>query len=242
MHVPKQIFNSMVIREHLEPAHKALAEVKALCAVLDPVILHENLTFPEAVSSCAIENLDSMVDIDNYLAALDVGVQCVKDNKFLSNNVICEMQSNLCQNEAGFRTTPGTILRDKYFNVVYVPPQDPKEIVELMNDLEHYINHPDGNDPLVRLALIHFVFESIHPFYDGNGRTGRIIMQLNLMLEDVLDLPVLPLSTYIDKHRTEYYTLLQNVRLHNTWEAWIVWILTGITESTKWMTDALQDI
>ena len=101
----------------------------------------------------------------------------------------------------------------------------------LMANLEQYINDDyDGVDPLVKLAVIHFQFESIHPFYDGNGRTGRIINVLYLVLKELLDSPILYLSRYIIRNKTAYYRLLQNVRTQHAWEEWTLYILTGIEE------------
>jgi len=119
--------------------------------------------------------------------------------------------------------------------VIYTPPQHPDEIVELMNELERFINIPNLSDydPLVKMALIHFQFESIHPFYDGNGRTGRIINILYLVLQKLQDLPILYLSRYIIRNKTSYYKLLQDVRDKGAWEEWLLFIVQGVTETAK---------
>jgi Fic family protein len=119
-----------------------------------------------------------------------------------------------------------------------MPPQNHQDIQELMDNLEHYINDPemDDNDPLVKMALIHYQFESIHPFYDGNGRTGRIINILYLMLTGLLDLPVLYLSSYIIQTKTDYYRLLNAVRTGDAWEEWVLYMLEGVEQT------ALQSI
>lgn len=115
---------------------------------------------------------------------------------------------------------------------VYTPPSNEMEILDLMSNLERYINEDlDGIDPLIKLAVIHYQFESIHPFYDGNGRTGRIINILYLVLTELLDSPILYLSSYITRNKSIYYRLLQEVRINENWEEWIVYILTGIEET-----------
>ena len=118
---------------------------------------------------------------------------------------------------------------------VYTPPQNPQLIIELMENLVKFINEKEilDADPLVKMAIIHFQFESIHPFYDGNGRTGRIINIVYLVLNDLLDLPILYLSRYIIKHKADYYRLLQSVRDDNNWEDWIIYMLTGIEQTAK---------
>jgi Fic family protein len=134
-------------------------------------------------------------------------------------------------NKAGFRKLPGTkLLNDKTGELVYEPPQDHATIISLMSNLEKFMNDESmmDADPLVKMAIIHHQFESIHPFYDGNGRTGRIINMLYLIQKNLLDLPVLYLSRYIIRHKNDYYRLLQKVRDKNEWEEWILYMLDGI--------------
>lgn len=138
-------------------------------------------------------------------------------------------------NSAGFRSIPGTALKRSDGKVVYTPPQDKQLILDLMDNLERFINDTDISDldPLIKLAIIHHQFESIHPFYDGNGRTGRIICVLYLVLTGRLDLPILYLSRYITHNKSDYYSLIQAIRDNDKnnsadWEAWILFILKGI--------------
>ncbi len=129
---------------------------------------------------------------------------------------------------------PGTVLRNEQSGeAVYTPPQDHAEIVDLMTNLEQFINDPEfcDADPLVKMAVIHFQFESIHPFHGGNGRTGRIINILYLVIQGLLDIPALYLSRYIIEHKSEYYSLLQSTRETGNWEDWILFTLVG-TETT----------
>ncbi|MFT7035032.1 MAG: Fic family protein [Cyclobacteriaceae bacterium] len=126
---------------------------------------------------------------------------------------------------------PGTFLKSSATGeIIYTPPQDPLEIERLMANLEQFINDKGMSDydPLVKMAIIHLQFESIHPFYDGNGRTGRIINILYLILEGLQDLPILYLSKYIIKHKSTYYRLLQEVREQGDWEEWLMFIVTGV--------------
>src|SRR5690606_18471823 len=119
--------------------------------------------------------------------------------------------------------------------VLHTPPQDYETIVALMTNLEKYINDNSLEDvhPLVKMAVIHFQFETIHPFYDGNGRTGRIINILYLTLNGLLDLPILYLSRYIIQHKPDYYRLLQDVRDKSSWEEWILFMLDSIEQTAK---------
>jgi len=128
---------------------------------------------------------------------------------------------------------PGTVLRNETTGeIVYTPPAGEPEIRALLSNLEDYINVDQNDiDPLIKLAVIHYQFESIHPFYDGNGRTGRIINVLYLVLKKLLESPILYLSSYIIRNKSAYYRLLQDVRTLENWEDWIVYILTGIEET-----------
>lgn len=218
-------------------------------------MLIETLTLSEAKESSGIENIISTFDevyqsnvlnrefataaakeIHQYAKALKEGFQLVKTHGLLTNNYILQVQEALEQNKAGFRKLPGTrLLNDKTGEVVYMPPQDYDTIVTLMNNLEQFINDDDmmNADPLVKMAIIHHQFESIHPFYDGNGRTGRIINILYLVQKDLLHLPILYLSRYIIDHKSDYYRLLQQVRDTGEWEEWLLFMLDGIEKTAK---------
>lgn len=232
-------------------AHKALAELKGVVnSIPNENILIETLTLREARESSAIENIISTIDevyqssltvqqfatpeakeVHLYAKALKKGFELVKQHAFLTNNYILQIQEEVEQNNAGFRKLPGTkLLNDLTGEIVYTPPQDYNTIISLMNNLEEFMNNDEmmDTDPLVKMAIIHHQFESIHPFYDGNGRTGRIINILYLIQKDLLDLPVLYLSRYIIQRKAEYYQLLQKVRESKDWESWILYMLTGI--------------
>jgi len=237
-------------------AHRYLAELKGVSGTIpNQGILINTLSLQEAKDSSAIENIittddelyreelfpdyaanASAKEVRNYVTALKAGFDLVKKKGLLTANDIEEIQSSLEKNRAGFRKLPGTSLKnDLTGEVVYTPPQDHASIISLMSNLEKFINDDSfyEADPLVKMAMLHFQFESIHPFYDGNGRAGRIINVLYLVLKGLLDIPVLYLSRYIIRSKTDYYNLLQKVRDEEAWEEWILYILTGIEITAK---------
>ena len=157
----------------------------------------------------------------------------MRTSGLLTTNNIIEIQGELERNNAGLRRLPGTALKDGEGQTVYTPPQDPAMILELMGSLERFINTPElfTADPLIKMALIHHQFESIHPFYDGNGRTGRILNMLYLVREGLLDIPVLYLSNYIVRTKDDYYRLLQSVREQDRWEEWVLYMLEAVEQT-----------
>ena len=183
-------------------------------------------------------------EVVNYAQGLKLGFYIVRNEKLLLNRDIIKIQEQLEQNKAGFRTQAGTKLVNAQKKVVYTPPQDKDEILNLMANLEKFINDPDFSplDPLTKKAIIHYQFESIHPFYDGNGRTGRIINILYLVLQKLLDLPVLYLSRYIIQNKTDYYKALQGVRTDNDWQTLILYLLKGIEVTAIETIEFVEDI
>lgn len=247
---------SRKILKKLASTHRALAELKGIISSIpNENILINTLGLQEAKDSSAIENIITTHDdiykaelnldgfkslnakeVQNYISALKVGFQLISKNKILTNNDIIQIQSVLENNNAGFRRLPGTALKNaKTGEVVYTPPQDYQIIQELMENLEKFINNETMSDfdPLVKMAIIHYQFECIHPFYDGNGRTGRIINVLYLVMNGLLDLPILYLSRYIIENKDEYYNLLQEVRETDNWENWILYLLNGSEQIAK---------
>lgn len=246
------------ILKQLSRSRSALAELKGFARIIpNEAILISTLTLQEAKDSSAIESIvtthDELykADLDvkdyivsastkevlNYREAIQKGFYLVKDKGLLTNSVLKQIQEQLEGNKAGFRTTSGTTLKDSYGNIIYTPPQEANEINDLMSNLERFINDETISDidPLIKIAIIHHQFESIHPFYDGNGRTGRILIILYLVANNLLDLPILYLSRYITNNKAEYYRLLQKVRDANgeieDWCNWILFILKGIEET-----------
>lgn len=248
-------FESKSILKALPSAHAALAELKGIASTIpNQSILINTLGLQEAKDSSAIENIITTHDdlyqselelntigsfaakeVQSYIKALKRGYEIVSTKGILTLNGILEIQNEIEQNNAGFRKLPGTELKNATTGAtVYTPPQDFDTISRLMNNLEQYINNNSLQeiDPIIKMAIIHFQFESIHPFYDGNGRTGRIINILFLILQDLQNLPILYLSNFIIRHKSEYYKLLQNVREEDDWESWILYIIKGVQETS----------
>jgi Fic family protein len=243
-------FDTPVILKRLASSSRALAELKGIAASIpNQGILINTLGLQEAKDSSEIENIVTTHDelfkddvlpeaiansaakeVLRYRQALRVGFERVRASGLLTANHIIEIQRELERNNAGFRKLPGTALKDGGGQTVYTPPQDPAQIIDLMRGLEHFINTPElfSADPLIKMALIHHQFESIHPFYDGNGRTGRIVNVLYLVREGLLDIPVLYLSSHIVRTKADYYRLLQTVREENRWEEWVLYMLEAV--------------
>ncbi len=252
----EQDIESKKILKKLASAHRALAELKGIVSSIpNENILINTLGLQEAKDSSAIENIITTHDdifkaelnldgfkslnakeVQNYISALKKGFGLISKNKILTNNDIIEIQSELEKNNAGFRKVPGTSLKNTTTGeIIYTPPQDYNTVLELMRNLEQFINDETLSDfdPLVKMAIIHYQFESIHPFYDGNGRTGRIINVLYLVMNELLDLPVLYLSRYIIQHKGDYYKLLQEIRETGNWENWVLYLLNGVEQIAK---------
>lgn len=248
------------VLKQLNLANKKLAELKGVARTIpNEDILIQTLTIQEARESSVIENIVTTQDelyraglalqhdesnpatkeVVRYGVAMREGFSAVRQHKLLTNNIIKRIQSVLVENAGGFRSVPGTVLKNNRGEIVYTPPQDSVDVARLMDNLEHFINEPDLQDidPLIKLAMLHYQFESIHPFYDGNGRTGRIVCVLYLVIQELLDLPILYLSRYITRNKQDYYRLLQEIRNSDNspvaWENWILYILKGIEETAS---------
>ena len=258
-------FETKSVLKALPAAYFALAELKGIAASIpNQTILINTLGLQEAKDSSAIENIITTHDdlyksglnlshiktleakeVQNYIAALNRGYELIAQKGLLTNQIILQIQAALEENDAGFRKQPGTTLKNETTGeVVYTPPQTYDEIIELMSNLEQYINDAELHpiDPLIKMAIIHFQFESIHPFYDGNGRTGRIINILYLILEELQSLPILYLSSYIIAHKADYYKHLQQVRDENQWEEWLLFIINGVEQTAKETTQLILKI
>ena len=252
---------SKAVLKKLTLAHKALAELNGVSETIpNQVILLNTLSLQEAKDSSAIENIITTHDelyssdfdaqhfsstaakeVHNYATALKQGFERIKKTGLLTCNHIIEIHATLEKNKAGFRKLPGTALKnDQTGETIYTPPQNPDEIVHLMTNLEQFMNDSDfcAWDPLLKMAVIHHQFETIHPFYDGNGRTGRIMNILYLVKEDLLNLPILYLSRYINQNKPGYYQLLQTTRSTGNWEPWLLYMLDAV-EQTAIQTTAI---
>lgn len=245
--------------------HRFLAELKGVSKTIpNQTILINTLPLLEAKDSSAVENIITTHDelyketlfedfinntaakeVQNYSYALRTGYEKIIQKGLFTNKQILDIQACIEKNKAGFRKLPGTELKNNITGeTVYIPPQNHNDIIRLMSNLERYINDDSLHniDPLIKTAIIHFQFESIHPFYDGNGRTGRIINILYLVYKELLDIPVLYLSRYIIRNKNNYYNLLQEVRDKKNWEEWILFMLKGIEETSIQTIDLINSI
>jgi Fic family protein len=262
---PKGELETKSVFKQLNTTHRFLALLNGRCATIpNEHILINTLALQEAKESSAIENiitthdemykaqlLDNMFnnaaakEVSRYANSLKEGFNTVRKHKLITSKTILDIQRHLEENDAGYRSVPGTVLKNEKTNeVVYTPPQHPDEIITLMDNLVQFMNDETMSDldPLVKMAIVHHRFETIHPFYDGNGRTGRIINILYLVKEDLLVLPILYLSRYIIQHKADYYRLLQQVRVDGNWEPWIIYILRGVEETARQTLDLIEGI
>lgn len=253
---PKVDLETSAIMKQLVSSHRYLAELKGKSLTIpNENILIATLTMQEAKDSSAIENIITTQDelykaqlfekfitnvsakeVSQYADALRKSFYLVREQKLITTETILTAQRILEKNDAGFRRLPGTkSINESTVKVIYTPPQEYDTIIKLTDNLVSFINDDDlsSADPLVKMALLHFQFETIHPFYDGNGRTGRILNILYLVLKDLLNLPILYLSRFIINNKNDYYRLLQEVRDRGKWEEWILYNLKGIEETAK---------
>ena len=247
----EKIETRAVLRKEAQ-TRQALAELKGFVPVIpNQNILINAIVLNEAKESSAIENIitthdelyESMTTLSvnmgasakevlNYREALYKGCEIINEKQIVSISDIVNIQETIVKNNAGIRKLPGTsLVNDITGETIYTPPQNYDEICLLLDDLCRYLNGEENS--LWKMAILHYQFEVIHPFYDGNGRTGRILNILYLLLKKYLDAPILYLSSYIIKTKDTYYNLLQKVRKEGAWEEWILYILDGIEETSK---------
>lgn len=234
-------------------ANKALAELKGAAKTIpNQSILISTLPLKEARSSSEIENIITTNDklyeaiassannfdpqtkeVLRYREALWEGYKELQTRKLLTTNLYIRIYQKIKDTNAGIRVTPGTKISNSKGEVVYTPPEGEEVIRNKLRNLEEFIHADDELDDLIKMALIHYQFEAIHPFTDGNGRTGRIINVLYLILKGQLDLPILYLSKYIIENKNDYYKRLRNVTEKNEWQPWIIYILNAIEDTAK---------
>jgi Fic family protein len=252
---PREQVETLKILRQTAKTASAIAELKGIAKTIpNQRMLINAVVLQEAKDSSEIENIITSEDelyealssnrprltpevkeVVNYRKAIFLGFELVSKQGYIKVNDIIKIQRDLIDNNAGIRSTPGTVLKnDSTGEIVYTPPQDKDEIDNLLsNFIEHYNSSEPEVSPLINLAILHYQFESIHPFYDGNGRTGRILNILYLILNELLDIPILYLSTYIIKNKAEYYKLLNAVNKRSEWEEWILYMLRAIEETSK---------
>ena len=227
------------ILRQLSKASTALGELKGIAKTIpNQAMLINAVVLQEAKDSSEIENIITTQDelykalststnqplqikeVINYRKAIFIGSDIINNQGFLRLKDIVELQKTIIENNAGIRNMPGTVLKnDKTGEIVYTPPQEKDEILNLLSNFLDHFNITDTDiSPLINLAILHYQFESIHPFYDGNGRTGRILNILYLIINGQLDIPILYLSSYINDNKSEYYKLLNKVNKNDEWE------------------------
>ena len=251
------------ILEQLTLSSRALAELKGYANTIPNMhILINAVTINEAKDSSAIENIvtthddiykvltesgykeENAKEVVDYRNAIWLGYEQIKKDGYINTNTIIKIQGTIEHNNAGIRKLPGTELKNSITGeTIYTPPRNEQEIRKYLKNLEDFINDNEDNiDPLVKVCLIHYQFESIHPFYDGNGRTGRILNILYLVLSKLIDSPILYLSKYINKTKQEYYKLFNEVRDNNNFEDWILYLLKGIEITSKETIELIENI
>ncbi|MFC1732348.1 Fic family protein [candidate division KSB1 bacterium] len=251
---PQAEIESATILKKTITASRALSELKgAISNLPNPTLFIDTIQLQEAQASSAIENIVTTQDelfkssiadkkTDNpaikevlhYKDALWYGLEAIKKQPILTTNLFIKLVHIIKENSAGIRNTPGTQLKNPTTGkVVYTPPEGEVVIRGKLKNLEDFIHAEDGIDPLIKMAIIHYQFEAIHPFLDGNGRSGRIILLLYLKLSGLLDLPALFLSGYIIENKNTYYNKLREVTETNKWQDWILYILEMVEQTAK---------
>jgi len=248
---PKADLETKEILTKTISASRALAQLNgAIRNLPNPGLFLDTLQLQEAKASSEIENIITTNDdlyqavvadkkfenpatkeVISYKEAIWLGLNRLEKKPFVTTNLCEELVQCIKQNTAGIRTTPGTKLSNIKGEVIYTPPTGEQVIREKMANLEQFFNQYDSLDPLIKMAVSHYQFEAIHPFSDGNGRTGRILLLLQLKMEQLLDVPALYLSEYIIEHKEEYYEGLRSVTEKNDWSIFILYMMEMI-EST----------
>lgn len=258
---PAVELESRAVLKQAISANRVLANLRGLAAQIpNQGMLISSIALQEARLSSEIENIVTtndelyLADADpdgksdphtkevlRYRQALFHGFQALKARP-LTTNLFVEIVRLIKQTELDVRVIPGTALKDDVGDVVYTPPVGEAVIRDKLGNLEQFIHADDGIDPLVKMAVIHYQFEAIHPFPDGNGRTGRIVNLLYLVEKGLLDIPVLFLSRYIIAHRAAYYEGLRRVTESQDWENWILFMLRAVESTAQQTYDQVQRV
>ncbi len=258
---PKVEIETKAVLKQCAPARAALGELKqAAFRIPNQSMLINTLPLLEARASSEIENIVTTTDklfrnlgseenadpatkeALRYSRALFDGFKTLREHP-LNTRTAERICSTIKGVEMAVRKVPGTQLINAVTNeTVYTPPENETLLRDLLANWENYIHMETELDPLIRLAIGHYQFEAIHPFTDGNGRTGRIINSLFLIQEDLLTLPILYLSRYVIENRADYYRLLQGVTARGDWEAWVLYVIKGVEETARWTTAKISAI
>ena len=260
---PAVELENLAILKQAISANTALAELKGILNTIpNPAILINAIVLQEAKSSSLIENVVTTNDklyqsaavtakpvdpntkeVLNYREAVWQGYDKLQGRTVLTTNTFIQIVNTIKGNTAGIRTTSGTTIATSSGKIIYTPPEGEDIIRRKLKNLEDFIHSDDdGLDPLIKMGLIHYQFEAIHPFYDGNGRTGRIINILYLVYKNMLPIPVLYLSKYIIEHKEAYYKLLKDVTVKNNWQPWIQYMLKGIEQTSQYTVEMVKSI
>jgi len=243
-------------------ASRALAQLNgAIKNLPNPRLFLDTIHLQEAKASSEIENIITTNDelyksviadkklenptakeVISYKDALWHGLEQLESRPFITTNLCVEIMQRIRQNTSNIRTTSGTTLSNTKGDVIYTPPSGESVIREKLGNLEKFINEDKSLDPLIKSALLHYQFEAIHPFSDGNGRTGRILLLLYLKIENLLDIPAIYLSEYFIQNKSEYYKSLRQVTEKEDWESWIMYILDMIEWTSRKGITRLEDI
>jgi Fic family protein len=245
-----EIETKAVMRQAVKSA-RALAELKGLGSVIpDQSMLVDSLVLQEAKASSEVENVITTNDalykamasssgadaptteVLRYRNAIWKGYNRLEDGELLSIPLFEDLVERITGDPRGVRETSGTQLRKvQSGDVIYTPPEGKKHLTRMLKELIKFSDAYPELDPLIKMAMFHYQFEAIHPFYDGNGRTGRLLNILYLVKEDLLELPVLYLSKYMIDHKQDYYRKLRWVTLDQAWEPWILFMLKAVEET-----------
>ena len=257
-------FDDIQILKKVNKANIALSRLSGEAkSIPNREVLIEPLTFREAVASSEIENIHTTVEeafqstyfveeelkkeqkeTKFYREALLAGYEQIKKRGFLNTNSFIEIQSHIVPEKPGIRKVPGVKIQNHTTKEILLTPPEGEDLIrKLLANFEKYFNEfTDDVDPLIKMAVLHYQFESIHPFLDGNGRTGRILMVLHLCLAKRLELPILFISGYINQHRSEYYKLLRSVTIDQNWKDWVLFILDAVEEQSIKTTQSVTGI
>lgn len=246
----KEIESKSVLRKTIS-AGRALAQLNGtLINLPNPTLFLDTIYLQEAKASSEVENIittndelyksfvadkkvenSSTKEVLSYKEALWLGLEELKTRPFITTNLCIKIVQCIKQNNASIRVTPGTTLSNNQGEIIYTPPSGEMIIREKLANLEQFINEESEIDPLIKMALLHYQFEAIHPFVDGNGRTGRILLLLYLKLSGLLEVPAIYLSEFIIQNKTEYYTKLRDVTENDNWEDYILYMLDMIEQT-----------
>lgn len=250
---PAQDLETTKVLKKTITASRALAQLNGgIVQLPNPRLFLDTIHLQEAKASSEIENIITTNDdlykafvadkkfenpaskeVISYKEALWQGLETLEAKPFITTNLCIEIMQRIKRNTSGVRTTTGTVLANARGEIIYTPPEGEEIIREKLANLEGFINGEDALDPLIKMAIIHYQFEAIHPFADGNGRTGRILLLLYLKMKNLLQIPALYLSEYIIKNKANYYKKLRKVTEKEDWEGWILYMLDMIEQTAQ---------